>query len=235
MRPFVVAVAGGTASGKSTLADALKAKLGDKALSISHDLYYKTAPPDAKSGGKMHNYDHPDALDSALLATHLWELKKGRPVKLPRYDYVTSVHVPDATPVEPKPVILVDGILILAEPALRPLFDFIVFVEAPDDVRLVRRIRRDTTDRGQTLDYVLTQYLDTVKPMHDQFVAPSAEHAHILLRGTRPVAGLVQTVLDHVMFPCGTCGGGGSVCDGPGDRLLVDCPQCGGHGKEFRV
>lgn len=197
MRPFVLAVAGGTASGKSTLAGAIAKKLGDKALSISHDLYYKTAPPDAKSGGKLYNYDHPDSLDSVLLASHLWELKKGRPVKLPRYDYVASAHVPDATPVSPKPVILVDGILILAEENLRPLFDLVVFVEAPDDVRLVRRVKRDTTDRGQTLDYVLTQYLDTVKPMHDQFVAPSRQFANLIVDGTRPVMELVDVVLAH--------------------------------------
>jgi uridine kinase len=234
MRPFVLAVAGGTASGKSTLADALKVSLGGLALSITHDLYYKTAPP--KTGdGRLYNYDHPDALDSALLATHLWELKKGRPVKLPRYDYVTSVHVPDVTHAEPKPLVLVDGILILAEEKLRPLFDFIVFVEAPDDVRFARRVRRDTTDRGQTLDYVLDQYLDTVKPMHDQYVAPSAKHAHLVLDGTKPVDGLVRVVLDRVVTPCENCGGSGSVCDGPGDRLLVDCPRCDGHGKEFRV
>lgn len=234
MRPFVLAVAGGTASGKSTLADAIKASLGDKALSITHDLYYKTAPP--KTGaGKLYNYDHPDALDSALLATHLRHLKEWKPVRLPRYDYETSVQVLDATPVEPRPVILVDGILILAEEVLRGHFDFVVFVEAPDDVRLVRRVRRDTTDRGQTLDYVLDQYLDTVKPMHDQFVAPSVKHAHLVLNGMRPVEGLVLKVLSRIQSPCENCGGSGSVCDGPGDRLLVDCPPCGGHGKVFRV
>ena len=234
MRPFVLAVAGGTASGKSTLADAIKAKLGSRALSITHDLYYKTAPP--KLGdGRLYNYDHPDALDSILLAEHLGDLKRGQGVVLPRYDFVTSVQVLNATPVEPRPVILVDGILILAEPILREHFDFVVFVEAPDDVRLGRRVRRDTTDRGQTLDYVLDQYLDTVKPMHDEFVAPSVKHAHIVLDGTKPVDGLVETVLKRVRGKCENCGGGGSVCDGPGDRLLVDCPRCEGHGHTFRV
>ena len=128
-----------------------------------------------------------------------------------------------------------DGILILAEDKLREHFDFIVFVEAPDDVRLVRRVRRDTTDRGQTLDYVLEQYLDTVKPMHDQFVAPSAKHAHLVLDGTKPVGGLVKAVLDRITEPCSNCGGTGSVCADPADRLLIDCPKCEGAGKMFRM
>jgi uridine kinase len=201
MQPFVVGIAGGTASGKSTLAEALAARLGDAATVISHDCYYKTVPrhianhPDRAT---LYNYDHPESLDSALLAQHLTELRAGRAVRVPRYDYATSAAVLDATEALPRPFILVDGILILAEPALVPLFDLIVFVEAPDDVRLVRRIRRDTTARGQTLDYVLDQYLNTVKPMHDQFVAPSARHAHVVLPGTEPVDGLVTVVLDHI-------------------------------------
>jgi uridine kinase len=201
MTPYVVAVAGGTASGKSTLADGLAAALGSEAVSISHDRYYKTVPEGIRHHPRrafLHNYDHPDALDSALLATHLAELRAGRSVRIPRYDYATSVAVPDDLLVEPRPVVVVDGILLLAEPCLCPLFDLSVFVEAPDDVRLLRRIRRDTTARGQTLDYVLDQYEQTVKPMHDQYVAPSAAHADIVLNGTRPVDGLVSVVLDRI-------------------------------------
>lgn len=232
--PLLLAVAGGTASGKSTLAEALATKLGDKALTISHDLYYKTAPPRV-TGAKLHNYDHPDALDSALLADHLRALKAGSSVDLPRYDFKTSVGLRGITPVQPKPVILVDGILILAEHTLLPLFDFIVFVDAPDDVRLVRRIRRDTTDRGQTLDYVLAQYLDTVKPMHDEHVSPSKVHADLVVSGLDPVGSLVDKVLQHVQHECSNCFGAGSVSDGPGDRLLIDCPRCGGDKYEFGV
>lgn len=200
-RPFVVAIAGGTASGKSTLADAVAAALGDRATSISHDCYYRTVPPHIATHpdrANLYNYDHPEALDSALLAAHLEELRQGRPVRVPHYDYATSTAIPDVTEALPRPIILVDGILILAEPALRPLFDLSVFVHAPDDVRLIRRIRRDTTVRGQTLDYVLDQYLKWVKPMHDEFVAPSERHAHLVLKGTSPVDKLVPIVLDRI-------------------------------------
>lgn len=249
MTPLVVAIAGGTASGKSTLADAVAAALGPVAVSISHDRYYKTVPDHIRHHPRrvfLHNYDHPDALDSALLAENLKELRAGRSVRIPRYDYATSTAVPADIPVEPRPIILVDGILILAEACLRPLFDLSVFVEAPDDVRLLRRIRRDTTVRGQTLDYVLDQYETSVKPMHDQFVAPSVTHAHLVLNGTRPVDGLVKATLDRIRrqvptaIPllvtwsgphgpacdeaCWKCSNCGTFEEGP----PATCPKCGG-------
>lgn len=198
-RPFIIAIAGGTASGKSTLADAVAEHL--QATTICHDVYYKTVPEHLRNHPRrveLYNYDHPDALDTALLVAHLRALREGASVRLPRYDYATSTAIPEDTPVDPAPFIVVDGILILAEPDLLPLFDLIVFVEAPDDVRLIRRIRRDIAERGQTLDYVLTQYLAMVKPMHDQFVAPSAERAHIRLNGTKPVENLVTAVLRRI-------------------------------------
>lgn len=200
-RPLILAIAGGTASGKSTLADNIAAVLGDEVLSISHDIYYKTVPEPLRHSPRRafeYNYDHPDALNTALLVEHLHELREGRSVMLPRYNYETSMAEQDVTLVTPRRVILVDGILILSDPDLRSLFDFSVFVEAPDDIRLVRRIRRDTTVRGHALDYVLTLYVNSVKPMHDQFVAPSASYANIVLDGTRPIEGLVMTVLEHI-------------------------------------
>jgi uridine kinase len=218
-RPYIIAIAGGTASGKSTLADALAARLGAKASSISHDCYYKTVPghvanhPDRAT---LYNYDHPSSLDSTLLAEHLRELRAGRAVRIPRYDYATSQAVPEASAVEPRQFILVDGILILAEPDLIPLFDLIVFVDAPDDVRLVRRIRRDTTVRGQTLNYVLDQYMNTVKPMHDEFVAPSKQHAHVILDGT--LNGLATAVVQEIRARC--------ACRGMGVVGAPDCPDC---------
>lgn len=203
-RPFIVAIAGGTASGKSTLAELLAEKLS--APTISHDCYYKTVPPEIANHPnrvEIYNYDHPDSLDSALLVKHLEELRAERPVRIPAYDYATSCAVPDVTEVSPSRFIIVDGILILSVPELRPLFDFSIFVEAPDDVRLIRRIRRDTVFRGQSLEYILTQYLAMVKPMHDRFVAPSGDYADLILDGTGNLQELVTDSYDNIRLRYG--------------------------------
>lgn len=213
-RPFIIAIAGGTASGKSTLAEVLAARL--EAESISHDCYYKTVPPEianAFNRVEAYNYDHPDSLNSALLAQHLRELRAGRTVLIPEYDYATSTAIPEVTEVDPTPFIIVDGILILAEPELLPLFDFIIFVECPDDIRLIRRILRDMTFRGQSISEVLTQYLKAVKPMHDQFVAPSAKHAHLRIMGTDPVETMALQAIEQMHYTtirrCSACEGVG--------------------------
>ncbi len=173
-RPLVVGIAGGTASGKTTLARLAAARTG--AALVTHDRYYFDA--DAST-----NFDHPDALDTARLVTHLDQLRAGEAVHLPVYDFATHRREAVTERLEPHRLVIVEGILVLAEPALRARFDLAVFVHAAADVRLIRRVRRDIAERGRDLESVLTQYLATVRPMHETFVEPSARHAELVLDG----------------------------------------------------
>lgn len=201
--PIVLAIAGGTASGKTTLAEAVVCALGSRAVRITHDRYYHTldralaSHPDRV---KLHNYDHPDSLETARLVGDLALLRSGCPVRVPDYDFASSARLSEDrwTTFVPAPVVVVEGILILADPSLRALFDIIVFVDTPDDIRLARRMRRDIVERGQRADDVVEQYLATVRPMHEQFVAPSKAHAHLVLDGTAPIEGLLRAVLDRL-------------------------------------
>jgi uridine kinase len=178
----VVGICGGSGSGKTTVTRALVDHLGsDCAAVIPHDAYYRDLshlPPPERA---RDNVDHPDAFDTGLLAADLAALRAGRPVETPVYDFVSHVRRPERRRVEPRPVIIVEGILILADARLRPLLDIKVFVETAADIRLIRRIRRDTAERGRTLEGVLAQYEATVRPMHLQFVEPSRSHADVVI------------------------------------------------------
>jgi len=186
-RPFFVVVAGGTAGGKSTLARGLVERLD--AVLIAHDRYYRdVAVP------RGHNYDHPDALDTDRLVSDLDTLAKGQGVGLPVYDFATHTRLEAVDFVHPAPVVLVEGILVLADPRVARLADLTVYVDCPDDLRLVRRIRRDVVDRGRDVDGVLEQYLATVRPMHERFVAPCRGRVDFVMDGTRPPATLVDTL-----------------------------------------
>jgi uridine kinase len=185
--PFFVVVAGGTASGKSTVAGALAPRLG--AVLISHDRYYLDV--DEPRG---HNYDHPDALDTDRLVADLTVLASGRSAGLPVYEFATHSRRPEVEVVQPAPVVVVEGILVLADPRVAKLADLTVYVDCPDDIRLVRRIRRDVVERGRDVNGVLEQYLATVRPMHEQFVAPCRGQADIVLNGTRPPHLLVNVL-----------------------------------------
>lgn len=198
MAPIVVGIAGGTASGKTTAARALAEFLGDDCLLVTHDRYYHPLPDALRHDPQAHNFDHPDAIDTARLVADLGELRAGRPARLPRYDFATHARAAEWDPAHPRPVVLVEGILVLADAHLRPLLDHKVFVHTPDDVRLIRRIRRDLTERGRDLHEVLDRYERTVRPMHEAFVAPSAAHADLVLDGTNDVQRLVDSVLDRL-------------------------------------
>ena len=174
-RPLVIGVAGGTASGKTTIVAQACARLG--ALRLTHDRYYR-------DGDASTNFDHPDALETSLLVTHLDALRAGIAVDLPDYDFATHRRMSHAERVEPTRLIVVEGILVLADTELRQRFDLAVFVDAPADIRLIRRMLRDTRERGRTPEDVIRQYLETVRPMHERFVQPSAHHASLVLDGT---------------------------------------------------
>lgn len=187
----VVGICGGSASGKTTVARAVTEALGDEVLLISHDRYYRTVPDP-----RVFNYDEPAALDSALLVENLRDLRANRPAALPRYEYRTHSRLPEPEVVRPRPVVLVEGILVMAEPALREAMDLRVYVHVDADVRLARRLLRDVVERGRDAEGVVRQYLRDVRPGHLGWVEPARHHADLELDGTRPVAELTRRVLD---------------------------------------
>lgn len=182
MEPIIIGIAGGTGSGKSTLANRLVENFGQDEISIiRHDNYYKSQddiPFEERVGV---NYDHPDAFESELLCKHIHALKKGKSVHVPIYDFTKHTRSDRFIVINPAPVIIVEGILIFAEPKLCDLMNIKVFVDTDADVRVLRRINRDVRKRGRTLESVISQYLSTVKPMHEQFVEPSKRKADIII------------------------------------------------------
>lgn len=180
--PVVIGVAGGSGSGKTTVVRAIVEALGPEGVTIvAHDAYYfdrGDVPPDRRL---EINYDHPDALETTLLVEHLQSLRAGKPIEVPVYDFAEHTRRPETTTAWPRRVIILDGILILAERRLRDLMDIRVFVETDADIRFIRRLLRDTRKRGRSVEAVVQQYLDTVQPMHLEFVEPSRRHAHVII------------------------------------------------------
>jgi uridine kinase len=179
---MIIGISGGTGSGKTTVANRiLETVSADEVVFIQQDLYYrnlKDMPLDYRNAA---NFDHPDALDNDLLVNHLKKLRAGEAVELPIYDFRTHTRLPDTTRINPRPIVILEGILIFAEPRLLEQMDIKVFVDTPDDIRFIRRLRRDIAERGRSLDSVIEQYLATVRPMHMQFVEPSKRHADVII------------------------------------------------------
>jgi uridine kinase len=179
---MIIGVAGGSGSGKTTVVDTIVEELGVKQVScLQHDSYYfdRSSVP---SDERIHiNYDHPDALETSLLVRHLELLKAGQPIEVPSYDFATHSRSSTTQTVYPRPVVILEGILILADPDLRRLMDIMVFVDTDADLRILRRIERDLKERGRTLDSIVDQYLDSVRPMHLEFVEPSKRYAHVIV------------------------------------------------------
>jgi len=186
----VVGIAGGTASGKTTLARKVAESLGiEECLLITHDRYYYDV-----ENPETFNYDHPDALETALLVDHLRALRSGDEVELPDYHFATHTRREWGKKTTPKPTILVEGILILENDELRSLCDLMVYVDTPDDLRLARRIRRDMADRGRDVEQVLTRWLTTVRPMHIRYVEPCRAFADVVLPGVGLLEPLVESI-----------------------------------------
>lgn len=177
---LIVGIAGGTGSGKTTLAERIHKSFPDAVL-ISQDAYYKDQSDKPFEERGKRNFDHPDAIDFALLETHLNTLKSGNCVETPTYSFVTHTRLPETKEICPAKIILVEGILLFAVPSILELCDIKLFVDTDDDVRLLRRIKRDINDRGRTLESATQQYLKTVKPMHEAFVEPSKRFADIII------------------------------------------------------
>lgn len=182
MDTIVIGIAGGTGSGKTTLADKLVESFGlDEVCILRHDNYYKRHDDMPFEERKKLNYDHPDAFDNELLRKHIEDLKAGISVEMPIYDYKEHNRSNQIVKIKPAPVIVLEGILIFDEPSICDLMDIKVFVDTDADVRILRRIVRDVKERGRTLESVIEQYLTTVKPMHEQFVEPSKRRADIII------------------------------------------------------
>jgi len=194
-RPTIIGVAGGSGSGKTTVVREIVRALGPTNVTvIHHDSYYRDDPQQRAPDGSI-NFDHPDALESELLAEHLRSLARGVAVDVPVYDFRTHRRQPQTERVAPAPAIIVDGLLIFAEPALRELMDIKVFVDADADQRLMRRLQRDIKERGRDLDSVLEQYRTTVRPMHLEFVEPSKRWADVII----PRGGHNRVALDMLI------------------------------------
>lgn len=179
---LIIGVAGGTASGKTTVVQAILDRVGRERIAhIQHDSYYKDLSHLPLEERRKFNFDHPDALDTPLLIQHLQELRQGHSVEVPEYDFATYCRLPRTRTVHPCPVVIVEGILILAEPALRELIDLKIYVDTDADLRLIRRITRDIAERGRTIESVIEQYLATVRPMHLEFVEPSKRYADVII------------------------------------------------------
>lgn len=182
IRPFTVAIAGGSGSGKTSLTKALAASLGsDQCAVLDHDSYYRDLAHLPLADRAGFNFDHPDSLESGLLAEHLDRLRLGHGIERPCYDFKTHTRRTETTRVEPRPVVLCEGILLLAVPELRNTFDLRIFVDTPADVRALRRVQRDIVERGRTVQSVVQQYLGSVRPMHEEFVEPARATADLVL------------------------------------------------------
>lgn len=181
MDTVIIGIAGGTGSGKSTFTNRLKAFFGDKITVIYHDNYYRRHDDIPFEERKLINYDHPSALETDLLVQHLEELKAGRSIECPVYDFAKHNRSNDVVVINPSRVIIVEGILILQDARLRELFDMKIYVDADADERILRRAMRDMKERGRDLDNIIEQYLTTVKPMHYMYVAPTRYLADIVI------------------------------------------------------
>ncbi|HUS70389.1 MAG TPA: uridine kinase [Anaerolineae bacterium] len=196
VKRIIVGVAGGTGSGKTTVSQAILDRVGrDRIAYLQHDSYYRDRSHVPLEERAKANFDHPDALESELLAQHLASLKTGQAVEVPVYDFTTHTRETRTVTVAPRKVILVEGILIFAERALRELMDIKVFVDTDADIRFIRRLQRDITDRGRTVESVIRQYTETVRPMHLEFVEPSKRYADVII----PEGGFNLTAIDMIV------------------------------------
>ena len=196
LRPIVFGVAGGTASGKTTVARAILEAVGASQIAyLPHDAYYKDMSHLSFEERTHLNFDHPNSLESKLLVKHIKWLLEGKNVHVPVYDFTTHRRTEETVLVEPSPIILVDGILIFTKLRLRELMDIKVYVDTDPDVRFIRRLQRDIQERGRSLDSVVTQYMDTVRPMHLKFVEPSKRYADVII----PNGGLNRVAMEMVV------------------------------------
>ena len=179
---MIIGICGGTGSGKTTIARAIVEAVGaENVVLVEQDSYYRNLADMPLDERHQANFDHPDSIDSDMLVNHLIRLKQGLAVEMPLYDFVTHTRSDQIIIIHPRPVVIIEGILIFAEPRVLDLLDVRVFVDTPDDIRLMRRLERDINERGRTFERTLEQYRRTIRPMHFEFVEPSKRHADIII------------------------------------------------------
>lgn len=196
--PLIVGVVGGSGSGKTTVAHAIAESVEGGAVVLDQDAYYRDLAHLSLEERRRINFDHPDSIDTGLFVAHLEALAAGEPVDKPTYDFAAHTRAAETVRIEPGRVVVVDGILLFVDPRLRRMFDLRIYVDVADDVRFIRRLLRDLTERGRSLESVIEQYLDTVRPMHLEFVEPSRRHADVIIpEGGENRVG-VEMILAHV-------------------------------------
>lgn len=196
MQSIVIAIAGGSASGKTTFANVILGRIGAERISyIPHDSYYRNLKDLPLELREPPNFDHPGSLETDLFVEHIRALRDGKTVEIPTYDFSTHSRSDEVHVVESRPVILVEGILILTDYRLRELFDVMIYVDPDPDIRFIRRLERDIIDRGRTVDSVIEQWLMTVRPMYLEFAEPSKRYAHIIV----PEGGLNEVAMDMIV------------------------------------
>ena len=202
---MIIGICGGTGSGKTTIARSIVESVGvQNVVLVEQDSYYRNLSDMPLDERHQANFDHPDSLDSDMLVNHILRLKQGLSIEMPLYDFATHTRSDKIEIIEPRPVVIVEGILIFAEPRVLGMLDVRVFVDTPDDIRLMRRLRRDITERGRTFERTLEQYERTIRPMHYEFVEPSKRHADIIIPegaqtgvSVEVLCGLVQRKLNN--------------------------------------
>ncbi len=196
-RPIFIGIAGGSGSGKTTIAGAVVERLDNKVALVQHDAYYRHMPELSFEDRAKVNYDHPASLETELLVKHLVSLREGQAVKRPVYDFSKHLRSDETVVVQPAPVVVIEGILVLSEPELRSELDLKIYVDTDPDVRLARRLERDIKERGRSVDSVIGQYFSTVRPMQLEFVEPSKRYADLIMpEGYNPRA--VATVIELI-------------------------------------
>ena len=196
MKPVIIGVAGGTASGKTTVSDAILERVGRQhIIYLQHDSYYRDLSYLPLEERTKLNFDHPDALETELLVSHLRQLQAGEPVEVPIYDFATYRRGQETRRIEPRRVILLEGLLIFVDKELREMMDVKLYVDTDADLRFIRRLQRDIQERGRTMESVIHQYLTTVRPMHLEFVEPSKRYADIII----PSGGFNTTAIDVIV------------------------------------
>lgn len=194
--PITIGIAGGSGSGKTTVANEILEQVGRSRISyLPHDAYYRDLSELPRNQRMEVNFDHPNSLESDLLVKHIQALKKWQPIDLPLYDFTHHRRTGNFVTIHPQPVILVEGILIFSDPTLRQMFDVKIFVDTDSDIRFIRRLQRDITERARTTENVITQYMSTVRPMHLEFVEPSKRYADVII----PEGGMNKVALEMVI------------------------------------